>query len=317
VISAADGQALQTAQQVMDAVRTAYQQEPSAMLIADASLNPLELIVVDGQSGRYDRVPVTGNGDGTFSFGAPIPVTGPPSPNAYPSPPGAVSQAASRGVSARDEQRIQAAVARGAILPRRVAFYRAQAAAGHDISWVDQLAAGLTPAVGTLAAAVSPEDADYERMFEARAPQEADGGSSEYGMLFGSVEEGQRRADESRAAVRKEVAALTDDELHERMFPGASRTAAAAPVVASAAGPAGQHGQGGAARKRYRVKAPYVTLRVPQGSNGVAAGAEPAQTSWRTIELRGGDLVPEDAHPDDVKRLMHQKNRLGPLIKPW
>jgi hypothetical protein len=55
VISASDGQALQTAQQVMDAVRSAYQQEPSPMLIADASLNPLELIVVDGQTGRYYR----------------------------------------------------------------------------------------------------------------------------------------------------------------------------------------------------------------------------------------------------------------------
>jgi len=69
VISAADGQALQTAQQVMDAVRSAYQQEPGAMPIADASLNPLELVVVDGQSGRYFRIPVTGNDDGTFSFG--------------------------------------------------------------------------------------------------------------------------------------------------------------------------------------------------------------------------------------------------------
>jgi hypothetical protein len=37
VISAADGQALQTAQQIMDAVRSAYQEEPDAMLIADGS----------------------------------------------------------------------------------------------------------------------------------------------------------------------------------------------------------------------------------------------------------------------------------------
>ena len=148
-----------------------------------------------------------------------------------------------------------------------------------------------------------------------RAPQEADGGS-EYGMLFGSIEEGQRRADEVQAAVRKEVAALTDDELHERMFPGSSRRAAAQPVTASAAGPVGQHGRGEARPRQYRVHAPHVSLRVPRSPNGLAAGAA-AETSWRTIELRGGDRVPEDAHPDDLKRLLHQKTRLGPMIKPW
>jgi hypothetical protein len=317
VISAADGQALQTAQQVMDAVRSAYEQEPSPMLIADASLNPLELIVVDGQSGRYYRVPVTGNDDGTFSFGAPIPVTGPTSPGTVnPGQPGGTpSQAASRGVSARDRQRIQAALDRGALPPHRAAFWEAKAAAGEDISVVDQAVAVLPlTAMGKVAAAVSPENAEYDRLFGARAPQEADGGS-EYGMLFGSVEEGQRRADEVRAAVRKEVATLTDDELHERMFPGASRRAAAAPVVASAAGPVGQHGRGEARPRQYRVHAPQVSLRVPRSPNGLAAGAA-AETSWRTIELRGGDRVPEDAHPDDIARLLHQKNRLGPLIKP-
>lgn len=250
VISAADGQAPQTAQQVMDAVRSAYQQEPSPMLIADASLNPLELTVVDGQSGRYYRVPVIGNDDGTFSFGAPIPVTGPPSPNAYPSPPGAVSQAASRGVSARDEQRIQAAVARGAILPRRVAFYRAQAAAGHDITALDHLVVVLPGEPGKVSA--SREDADYERMFGARAPQ-ADDGGPEYAALFGTVDSAQRAADSVQAAARREVAALTDDQLFERMFgkdesravapgtgPGSDRTVRD-PLAARAAGRAGKH----------------------------------------------------------------------------
>ncbi len=316
VISAADGQALQTAQQVMDAVRSAYQQEPSPMLIADASLNPLELIVVDGQSGRYYRVPVTGNDDGSFSFGAPIPVTGPTSPNAYPSPPGAVSQAASRGVSARDQQRIQAAVARGALPAWRTAHWEAKAARGEDISVVDQLAGGVVvPGAGKVAAAVSPEDADYERMFGARASQGDDGGP-EYGALFGTPEQARQVADSVQAAAQREVEALTDDQLFERMFGKGDSRAAATPVAASAAGPAGQHGQGGAAQKRYRVHAPNVSLRVPRSPNGLAAGAA-AETSWRTIELRGGDRVPENAHPDDVARLLHQKTRLGPLIKPW
>jgi hypothetical protein len=311
VISAADGQALQTAQAIMDAVRSAYQQEPDAMLIADGTLNPLELVVVDGQSGRYYRVPVTvtGNDDSTFSFGAPIPVTGPTSPNAYPSPPGTVNPGqpgatptqASRGVSARDRQRIQAAIGRGALPLHRAAFWEAKAAAGEDISVVDQLVGGLLTGTGTVAASAAPIDADAEY--------------PEYRALFGTPAAGQRIADDREIAARAAVAALTDDQVFEAMFGRAS--APTAPVAASAAGPAGQHGQGEAARKRYRVHAPYVTLRVPQGSNGLAAGAEPAKTSWRTIDLHGGDLVPEDAHPDDIARLLHQKNRLGPLIKPW
>ncbi len=320
VISAADGQALQTAQAIMDAVRSAYQQEPNAMLIADGTLNPLELVVVDGQSGRYYRIPVTGNADGTFGFGAPIPVTGPTSPNAYPSPPGTVNPgqaAASRGVSARDQQRIQAAISRGAIPSSRAAWWSARAAAGEDISNIDLLAGGLIPVEGKVAAAASPEDADYDRLFGPRSAQGDDGGP-EYQALFGPVEEGQRRADEVRAARRKEVAAMSDDELYESLFPsGARRSAATAPVAASAAAGAGQHGQREAARKRYRVHTPLVSLRVPRNPDGLAAGADPAQTSWRTIDLHGGDLVPENAHPADIKRLLHQKTRLGPMIKPW
>jgi hypothetical protein len=186
-ISAADGQALQTAQQIMNEVRSAYQQEPNAMLIADGTLNPLELIVVDGQTGRYYRIPVTSNDDGTFDFGAPIPVTGPSSPNAYPSPPGTVnpgqpapsSTAASRAVSPRDRQRIAAAVDRGALPPHRAAFWEQKAIAGEDISIIDQLVGGLLPVAGQVAAAAaSPEDADYQRLFGARSPQKEDGGPS-------------------------------------------------------------------------------------------------------------------------------------------
>jgi hypothetical protein len=299
VISAADGQALQTAQQIMDSVRSAYQAEPDAMLIADATLNPLELIVVDGQSGWYFRVPVTSNDDGTFTFGDPIPVTGPSSPNAYPQPPGSAPTAASWGViSARDRARIQAAVDRGAVPRNRAAFWEAKAAAGEDISQVDQLVGGLLDGLGTVAASAAPRDTDAEY--------------PEYRALFGPPETGQRVADDREVAARAAVAALTDDQVFESMFGKVS--AAAAPVTVAAAGPASQHGQGEAAQKRYRVKAPFVTLRVP---DGVAAGTEPATTSWRVIALRGGDLVPEDAHPDDVARLRQQKTRLGPLIKPW
>lgn len=300
VINAADGQALQTAQQIMNSVRSAYQAEPEAMLIADATLNPLELIVVDGQSGRYFRVPVTGNDDGTFTFGDPIPVTAPSSQNAYPQPPGSSTTAASRGISGRDRQRIQAAIDRGAIPAFRAAFWEERSAAGEDISRIDQLVGGLLDGMGTVAASAAPRDADAEY--------------PEYGRLFGTPEAGRRMADNREVAARTAVAALTDDEVFEAMFGKASSESA--PVAASAAGPAGQHGRGGAARKQWRVHAPQVSVRVPQDPN-VAAGADPAQTSWKIIELRGGDLVPENAHPADVQRLRQQKTRLGPMIKDW
>ena len=133
-ISAADGQALQTAQQIMDAVRSAYQQQPNPMLIADGSLNPLELTVVDGQSGRYYRIPVTGNDDGTFSFGAPIPVTGPASPapagGVNPAQPAASFLAASRGLPVRDRDRLAAAIDRGALTAERAAYWATQALRG-------------------------------------------------------------------------------------------------------------------------------------------------------------------------------------------
>lgn len=200
------------------------------------------------------------------------------------------------------EQRIQAAIGRGAISPQRAEWWRAQAAAGHDISRIDQLVGGVVlPEAGTVAAAAAPRDADAEYY--------------EYRGLFGPPDVGQRMADDREVAARAAVAALTDDQVYENIFGKSS--AAPVPVAASTAGPAGQQGRGEAAQKRYRVKAPYVTLRVPRGSNGVAAGAEPGETAWRTIELRGGDLVPENAHPEDIRRLRQQRNRLGPLIKPW
>ena len=298
--------------ELIAALRDAYGAQPGAMPIGGVTLNPLEVVTVDSATSRCYRVPVTvDRASGAFNFAAPIAASGPGASRLPASSP----RRASGGVSALDQQRIHAAVARGALPSDRAAFWVAKAVAGEDISRVDQLVAVLPVSPGKVAA--SREDADYQAMFGARAPQ-GDADSPEYSALFGTIEQGQRAADAVQAAAWKQVTALTDDELFDQLFaPGISRTSAATPVTASAAGPAGQHGRGGVARKRYRVKAPYVTLRVPQGSNGVAAGAEPAQTSWRTVELRGGDRVPEDAHPDDIARLLHQKNRLGPLIKPW
>ena len=186
-----------------------------------------------------------------------------------------------RNLPIRDEQRIQAAVTRGAITPARAEWWRVQAAAGHDISQVDQLVGGLLDGLGTVAASAAPRDTDGEY--------------PEYRALFGPSEAGQRMADDRAVAARAAVAALTDDQVYEAMFGKAS--APAAPVTASSAGPAVQRRPGEAARTRYRVNAPHVSLRVPRDPSGVAAGADPAQTSWRTIELRGGDLVPGGCAP--------------------
>jgi hypothetical protein len=219
-----------------------------------------------------------------------------------------------RNLPVRDEQRIQAAVARGALTPARAEHWRTYAAAGHSVEFIDQLVGGVVlSATGRVAAAGAPRDANagYRGLFGQTEPEE-DG--PEYAALYGSAERGREVADAREVAAKAAVAALTDDEVYAAMFGQVS--AAPAPVAASAAGPASQHGQGEAAQKRYRVKAPSVSLRVPRSPTGLAAGAA-AETSWRIIELRGGDRVPEDAHPDDVARLLHQRNRLGPLIKPW
>lgn len=206
-----------------------------------------------------------------------------------------------RSVSVGDENRIRAAVARGALTPARAEHWRAFAAAGHDVTFIDQLVGGVVlPMATTVAASAAPRNADAEY--------------PEYRALFGPAEAGQQIADDREVAARAAVAALTDDQVYENMFGKAS--SASAPVTASAAGPAGQHGRA-VAGPQYRVHAPRVSLRVPRSPDGLAAGADPCKTSWSTIDLYGGDLVPEDAHPDDIARLLHQKNRLGPLIKPW
>ena len=218
-----------------------------------------------------------------------------------------------RNLPARDEQRLQAAVARGALTPARAEHWRVYAAAGHDISFIDQLA-------GVLPTADSPAASGRPGAVAAAGPRpdsQKPNDEAEYRLLFGSAEQGQRIADARALAARDAIAALTDDGVYERMFPSATRRAAPEPVAASAAGGAGQPAPGEAGRPRYRVRTTRVSLRVPGGPDGVAAGADPAKISWRTIELRAGDVVPEDAHADDVARLLHSKTRLGPMLKPW
>lgn len=218
-------------------------------------------------------------------------------------------------LTARDEQRLAAAVARGALTPARAEHWRVYAAAGHSVEFVDQLVGGVVlPAAGPVAAAAAPQDAnaDYRALFGSSEPEE-DG--PEYRAMFGTVQAGQRTADAHEVAARAAAAALTDDDVYAAMF-GQGSTAPV-PVAASASGPAGQYGQGEAGRPRYRVRTTRVSLRVPGGPGGLAAGADPAKISWRTIELRAGDLVPEDAHADDIARLLHSKTRLGPMLKPW
>jgi hypothetical protein len=264
IVRAGAAQSLPVTGEIVAALRDAYGAQPGAMPIGGVTLNPLEVVAIDDPTGRCYRVPVTiDQASGTFNFAAPIPADGPGWSRLLASS----SPAVSRGFSTRDQQRIQAAVARRAIPPERAAFYATQAAAGRDITRLDDLGAILPGAPGKLAA--SREDADYERMFGPRAPQGDDGGP-EYGALFGTVEEAQRVADSVQAAARREVAALTDDQLFERMFgPDRSRAAAAPgagpksekpardPLAAAAAGRAGKHGRGSLAGTWNRTMRPY------------------------------------------------------------
>jgi hypothetical protein len=223
---------LAEAQAVMDVVRDAYKGTPGAMLISSISLSPLELLVVDGATSQYYRVPVTVNDDGSLSFGAPIATTG-PGGQSYPDPPGTVrpnvpggspslpaptSSQASRGVSDRDRARIAAAVARGAVPAGRAAHWEARAARGEDISMIDALTGGLvSPGAGKADAAASVADADYRRLFGPAARHDSPG--PEYSALFGSTPEAAQRAlDQQEAAATHTLASLTDDQLYTKLF---------------------------------------------------------------------------------------------------
>jgi len=124
----------------------------------------------------------------------------------------------SRGISARDEQRIQAAVARGAFTAARGQHWRVYAASGHDISFVDHLAGGLVVAgTGKADAAASQADADYRALFGPRARDY--GPAPDYDALFGSTPQAARRAlDDQEALASHVIASLTDDQLFKRLF---------------------------------------------------------------------------------------------------
>jgi hypothetical protein len=304
MIRAADTRSLPVAQHVVNTVRDAYMAQPGAMLISGLTLNPLEVLAVHGDTGQSYRVPVVAGADGALTFGTPVrSLPG----DASSLPVAASGQAGTRGISDRAFQRIQAAIDRGALPPHRAAFWAALASAGEDISQIDQLVGGLLPSAGTMTAAASRGGA---------RPEPEKGGLDEYHALFGTREDGERAADACEITARATVAALTDDEVFDAMFGKVST--ASAPVTASAARPAGQHAQGGAVGKRWRVHVPQVTVRVPRDPN-VAAGADPGSTSWKLIELYGGDLVPENAHPEDVARLRQERaaNGRGPKLKDW
>ena len=209
IVRAAAVQSLPVAQEIMDTVRAAYLAQPGAALISGITLNPLEVLAMNSQSGQSFRVPVTIAPDGGLSFGPPIQPRVSGGTRSLPGP------SASRGVSTGDRARIQAAIDRGALPPRRAAFWETKAAAGEDINVIDQLVGGLLPVAGQVAAAAaSPEDADYERLFGSAGAQE-DG--PEYRALYGTVEEGQRVADARNTAAR-DAAAQTGDQAFERLF---------------------------------------------------------------------------------------------------
>ena len=224
---------LPAAQLVMDQVREAYKATPDAMLISSINLNPLEVIVIDGQTTQIYVVPVTIGDDGGFVFGAPAKTTVPANPNAYPAPGGATypnvpggspslpaptfSQAASRGVSDRDRARIAAAVARGAVPGGRAAHWEARAARGEDISMIDALTGGLvSPGAGKADAAASQADADYRQLFGPAARHDSPG--PEYDALFTTRQAARQMLDQQEAAAQHATASLTEDQLFSRIF---------------------------------------------------------------------------------------------------
>jgi hypothetical protein len=223
---------LPAAQLVINQIRDAYQATPGAMLVNSISLDPLEVIVINGLTSEYYRVPVSVNADGSYAFGQPIAAPGPGS-QSYPDPPGTVrpdvpggsptlpaptsSQQASRGVSARDRARIAAAVARGAVPAGRAAHWEAKAARGEDISMVDALTGGLvSPGAGKADAAASQADADYRQLFRPAARHDSPG--PEYDALFTTRQAARQMLDQQEAAAQHATASLTEDQLFSSLF---------------------------------------------------------------------------------------------------
>jgi hypothetical protein len=273
------------AQVIAAAVREAYSAQPGAMPIAGIRVFPLQVLVAGDTSGQTYRVPVLPGNDGSVSFGAPLS--------------GVVAARGAGGVCARDTERIADAVTRGAMPSSRAAYWAACAAAGRSVDVLDQ----LVGAVVVAAAGAPSEPDDYSRLFGAPGARQADDDGPEYTAMFGTVEAGQRTTDAREVAAKAAVAALTDDEVYERMFgSGTSRKPETVPVAASAA--SGNDTQ----RPKYRVAIPRVNVRVLTASAGSAE-------TWETVELRAGDLLPVNTHPDDVDRLSHQMSKVGPAIR--
>jgi hypothetical protein len=261
------------------------------MPIEAVMLYPLQVLVADDTSRQICRVPVMPGGNATASFGAPQP--------------GVTAARGAGGVVARDIQRIADAVGRGAMPQFRAAYWAACAAAGHNIDVVDQLEGGGI----LMAAGAASEPDEYTRLFAAPGARQTDDDGTEYSALFCDSKEGQRRADEVKAGARRQVAAITDDELHPTLFGQPSRRPPATPVTASAAAGAGKPGR----QKQYRVHAARLSLRVPD--QAASAGSD----GWRLIELRAGDRVPADAHPADIDQLLRRRSSAthGADIKEW
>jgi hypothetical protein len=171
---------VQQAQAIMDAVRTAYRALPDAMLVAGVELNPLEVTAVNGLTSEYFRVPVTVNDDGTFSFGAAIPTTG-PGGQSYPDPPGTVRPNTPGGSPTLPAPKY-----------------------------------GPKQPGNKTGAAAAPADRDYAALFGPGTPDNTP--APEYDKLFTSREAAERALDKQEADARHAIASMTDDALYQKLF---------------------------------------------------------------------------------------------------
>ena len=207
---------------------------PPTYWITEMQLDPPQLIVCDDATSNLYRVPLTINGS-SITFGAPVQVQ-----RVFTDAPAPAKTAASRGPVRANEAIIAAAVSAGRIPASRAGHYRTLAAAGHDISVLDTLAAapglgqhataaedaedaayralfGGTPGSGprAVSAAQASDDAVYDYMFGTR-PDEPD--PAEYKALFPTAGQRQGAGDARIAAAAKATAALSDDELFDELF---------------------------------------------------------------------------------------------------